>query len=100
MSAYPCGCDPEEHNYACAQHRVDVDNVRIRLVPVRSTNIAAVGYDAEARLLVVEFKAGSRYAYSDVPPEKAARLLAAPSVGHDFAQEIRNAGYQFRRISA
>jgi len=100
MSGHPCGCDPEENNYACARHRVDLDGVRIRLVPVRSSNIAAIGYDAGTQQLVVEFKGGSRYAYRGVPPETAAHLAAAPSVGGDFAREIRHAGYPFRRISA
>ncbi len=75
----------------------------IPLIPVVSSQIAAVGYDARARELVIQFRAAGRnderlYAYGGVPPELAAGLVTALSPGSFFHRHIRNAGYPCRRL--
>lgn len=56
---------------------------------VESSNIAAIGYDAESKTLQVDFTSGKRYQYQNVPPETFAEFQAANSVGKYFAANIR-----------
>jgi len=53
----------------------------IDLTAVESSMIAAAGYDAETRTLVVLFNNGKSYQYEDVPPEEFQGLMAAESKG-------------------
>lgn len=59
------------------------------LKPVTSSNLKAVGYDAATRTLGVQFASGTRYDYTDVPPEAHQALMAADSIGSHFAKHIR-----------
>lgn len=61
----------------------------VELVPVASTNIQAIGYDAETRALLVQFSGGPLWTYADVPPEAWEAFRTAPSIGRHFAREIR-----------
>ena len=75
----------------------------IELIPVTSSQIAAVSYDPGNRELVVMFRAGSRkhqaiYCYAGVPPELGTGLIAAESPGAYFHRPIRNGGYPYRRL--
>ena len=56
------------------------------LLPVKSSMLAALGYDPVSRTLAVRFT-GSNYvhSYTDVPPEVVAAIRAAPSIGKAFA---------------
>ena len=65
--------------------------------PVKSTNVKAVGYDAETKVLEVEFKSGGIYQYAGVQKEMYADLLAAESVGRFVSQVVR-AGRRGLRI--
>jgi hypothetical protein len=56
---------------------------------VTSSNIRSVGYDADKRLLEIEFNSGAVYQYDEVPLEVHQGLMAAPSVGSFFASEIK-----------
>lgn len=58
------------------------------MVPVASSALAEVGYDADSRTLFIRFRAGGLYAYLDVPPEDAAGLMQAPSKGGFFQARI------------
>jgi hypothetical protein len=51
-----------------------------------------VGYDAEARVLEIEFDSGTVYQYLGVPESVYRELLAAPSKGSYFDGRIR---YQY-----
>jgi hypothetical protein len=66
-------------------------------IPVKSSNLASVGYDAETQVLEVEFTSGQVYQYQDVPPEKHKALLKAESLGRYFGQNIRGA-HKFAKI--
>lgn len=61
----------------------------IQRVPVRSSNIKAIGYDAASKALSVEFLNGGVYRYSDVPAEKHAELMAADSCGAYLSAHIK-----------
>ena len=72
------------------------------LIPVSSSQIAAVGYDPTARRLVVRFRGyggrpGAVYSYSGVPAEVAAGLVGAASPGSYFHRHIRQGPYPYRR---
>ncbi|TYP84659.1 KTSC domain-containing protein [Blastococcus xanthinilyticus] len=58
-------------------------------VPVSSSNIASVGYDASSLLLEVEFSNGRVYHYFDVAEMHFDALVSAGSVGGYFNQNIK-----------
>lgn len=57
--------------------------------PVESSNIAAVGYDADEQVLEVEFRSGGVYQYHGVPENVFQQLLYASSKGRFFHQNIK-----------
>lgn len=59
------------------------------LVPVASTSIRAIGYDAAARRLYVEFHSGDTYVYEWVSARAHRALMEADSIGAHFNREIR-----------
>jgi hypothetical protein len=62
----------------------------MRRTKVRSSSIAAVGYDAASRALEVEFHNGRIYRYHEVPASVHEQLLAAPSKGQFYNLHVRN----------
>ena len=62
----------------------------MKRLPVESSSLASVGYDATSRVLEVEFRHGAVYRYRDVPPETSAALLSAESKGRFLNEEIRS----------
>lgn len=62
----------------------------MELKPVDSSSLAAIGYDDEARTLVLEFRHGGTYAYFDVPRSRYRALLKAKSMGEHFMHHIRD----------
>ena len=69
-----------------------------RLLPVESTNIAAVGYDGATSRLYVKFVAsGYTYVYYGVPKAVFEGLLDADSKGRFLNAEIKGA-YDYRRL--
>jgi hypothetical protein len=67
--------------------------------PVRSSNIASVGYDADSQRLHVEFANGGVYEHQGVPADVAAELRDAESVGSYYARNIRKGPYPARKLS-
>jgi hypothetical protein len=59
-------------------------------VPVRSTTLRSVGYDAATTTLEVEFRTGLIYAYENVPPALWQSFQATPSKGKFFNLLIRD----------
>lgn len=53
----------------------------MRLDPVESSMVAAVGYDENLKALVVLYNSGRAYQYLEVPPEVYQGLQAARSKG-------------------
>lgn len=56
-----------------------------------SQTLAAAVYDDSQGKLQLDFRDGSRYVYSSVPPHLFDGLLAATSKGRFFNQHIRRA---------
>ena len=65
---------------------------------VSSSNLASVGYDSNAQILEVEFLHGGVYQYSGVPPSVYAGLMTASSHGSYFDQNVKKAGYNYRKV--
>lgn len=58
--------------------------------PVTSTDIRAIGYDADSQTLEVEFNSGGVYQYSGVSPGEHDGIMAADSKGKYFHANIKN----------
>lgn len=65
--------------------------------PVKSSQIASVGYDATTKLLRVNFTSGSSYHYDDVSLAEFDALMRADSIGAHFHKHIRTAK-KYRKI--
>jgi len=66
-------------------------------IPVDSTDLVAVGYDAKARVLEIEFKEGRIYQYLDVEPDVHQRFMRADSYGEYFFAHI-NKHYRYKKV--
>ncbi len=62
--------------------------MKIKKVPINSTNIRSVGYDPESLILEVEFHTDRVYRFSNVPPHIYAGLMKAESHGKYFQTHI------------
>ncbi|MEX0700728.1 MAG: KTSC domain-containing protein [Planctomycetales bacterium] len=71
----------------------------IERTAVSSSAMRSVGYDPAAAVLEIEFANGDVYRYFDVPPPVHAGLMRASSHGRYFNQHIRNADYEYVRVS-
>ncbi len=70
----------------------------MELEPVRSSNIAAIGYDPDDAVLGVEFLDGSYYEYYDVDQDLFDEFMVAPSKGSFLHRAIKEPGYDYERI--
>lgn len=61
----------------------------MKRVRVKSSNIASVGYDAEALSLEVEFIGGAVYRYAGVSAKMHSALMGAESIGTSFHKLVR-----------
>lgn len=59
------------------------------MTEVKSSLIAAVGYDNEKKELTVEFKKGGTYGYKPIPYAVYTAMLEAVSVGSFFLRNIK-----------
>jgi hypothetical protein len=67
-------------------------------VPVDSSMISHVGYNAETQTLAVKFrKGGWTYHYSGVSAEKHADMMKADSIGKFLQTHVINAGHKHTR---
>lgn len=65
--------------------------------PVSSSNIAAIGYDADSQTLEVEFTSGAVYSYSGVPSNEYEGFMGSDSKGKYLHANIKNA-YSFVKL--
>lgn len=71
---------------------------KIPLVPIASSNLAAVGYNEAKRILAIEFKSGAIYHYAGVPEEVAGEFAVAESRGKFYAAHIKGK-YQGQKMT-
>lgn len=74
----------------------------MKLIPVVSSMVAAVGYDVESARLVVQFPGGgntSFWEYIGVPHYIVLTVLFADSFGKEFNRLIKKGGFENKRIT-
>ncbi len=59
-------------------------------VPVKSSDLASIGYDERTMTLEIEFLNGSIYEYNRVPKDIYVGLMRAESKGKYFRQYVRD----------
>jgi hypothetical protein len=67
-------------------------------IPVSSSNVAAVAYNAPTNTLGVRFLNGSEYHYFGVPEEIFEALKSATSVGTYLNAAVKKGGYSYQRV--
>ena len=70
----------------------------IDVKPVRSRDLALIGYDNMTSILEVVFRAGGVYRYQGVPESIYQELMSAPSHGTFFQRHVK-AQYPFVKVS-
>lgn len=66
----------------------------MNMIAVTSSNIDAVGYDPDTKLLQINFLNGTSYQYDGVPEYVAQGLVDASSVGQYFNANVKDSyGY-------
>ncbi len=61
----------------------------MEMIPVDSSNVAAIGYNEECELMRIQFKDGSRYDYPGVSKELHAACMASASKGRFVTDNLR-----------
>ena len=69
------------------------------LVPVKSSNILAIGHDPSANELHVEFKNGGKFIYHGISADQHAALINADSIGSHLHKHIKSAAKSVRNIT-
>lgn len=70
----------------------------MNMVPVSSSNLKAVGYEAATSTLRIVFLNGGIYEYFGVPPSVHAGLMSASSHGSYFDAQIKKGPYRYRKF--
>jgi tellurite resistance-related uncharacterized protein len=75
----------------------------MKRIPVKSSNIKAVGYDPKVKTLEVEFKSlsgPSVYQYENVPEALYQSFMSSESKGQFFDLHIKKGGFRFTKMPA
>ena len=68
-------------------------------IPVSSSNLVSIGYDAESKTLEIEFQNGSIFQYFNVPERIYSGLMSAASHGRYLNAYIKKGGFAFKQIN-
>ena len=63
-----------------------------------SSNLKSSSYNSKTKELIMEFKKGGKYAYSNVPIQTVIGLRSAPSKGNYFNKNIAKV-FKYKKIS-
>ncbi|MBU0569173.1 KTSC domain-containing protein [Patescibacteria group bacterium] len=66
-------------------------------ISVSSSNIFSIGYDAQSRILEIEFTSNEVYQYFDVPENLYNGLMSASSKGQ-FLNDYIKYSYRYQKI--
>ena len=88
--------------YAAPQPFTDETRPPIELHPVESSQVKAIGYDAESRTLAVAFKHGNGaiYHYPNVDAETHEAFVKAESIGAFFGNNLKLLPFKKYRAEA
>ena len=82
----------------CIRQRFNLGETILTRTPVRSSNLKAIGYNADTQTLEVEFLSGHVYSYTGVPIAVHAGLMSASSHGTFFDANVKTGGYRFIQL--
>jgi hypothetical protein len=83
----------------CCVDSVDtIIDIVVNRLPVNSSELASIGFDAASRILEVEFRSGGIYQYSGVSQSVYSQLMSAQSHGFFFNEYVKKAGYPYVRV--
>jgi hypothetical protein len=88
---------PDHHDFGTTQ-RTELPRPEMNYLPVNSSMLDAVAYDAASSTLRVRFKNGTQYEYSGVPVTIYRRLLTETSNAVYFHAQVGEAGYWCRQL--
>ncbi len=71
----------------------------MRLIPVHSSSVRAVGYDEEREVLYIQFIDGDLYEYYEVPAGEVIDLFQTESIGWFVNKRIKPQ-YKYRKLKA
>lgn len=63
---------------------------KVNILPVKSSNIAGIGYDPDSETMHVKFSNGNTYQYMGVDNKVYDDLIKADSIGSQFASSIKS----------
>jgi len=66
------------------------DRFKIKMNPVVSSNVEAVGYHPDLQIFQIRFKSGQTFQFFNVPPETFEEMKASDSIGKFFHARIKN----------
>lgn len=69
----------------------------VEMTFVWSSDVESIGYDDSAEELYVTYIKGGTYIYSGVPRVIYDEFLNAPSKGQFVKQQVKDAGFPYRR---
>lgn len=69
----------------------------MNMIPVSSSNLAAVGYDEKSKTLFITFHKSGTYAYDNVPESVYRGLMAAGSKGQYHKAYIKHS-FPYRHL--
>ena len=79
------------------RRRQTSEGLAVEKLGVSSSNVKAIGYDANSQTLEVEFVNGRVYQYYGVPDHVHAEFMRAPSKGQFLHYQIKNQ-YAYSRV--
>ena len=63
---------------------------KFEMIPVKSSNLKAIGYDARSRTLRIQFHdRGATYDYQNVPAQVYSLMMLSNSVGTFFSEVVK-----------
>lgn len=71
----------------------------MRMIPLRSSMIASIGFDPSGEILIVQFNGGSFYRYDGVPAETFVSIVTdRESHGHAFNSLVKDRAFSHRQV--
>lgn len=77
---------------------IPINEIKVNMVNVKSSNIARIGYNEKAVILAIEMLNSNLYYYLDVPRLIYEQLLTAPAIGSYFSINMKGK-YRYVRIN-
>lgn len=62
----------------------------MQMIPVKSNDLKSVGYDADKKIMLIDFVKGGLYQYKNITTLLHNQLMSAPSKGKFFNANIRS----------